>query len=181
MRSFTGLAASIAACFSLTTASPRSASLYTRDDLQIVNTTSGALRGVKSPYRDSITVFKGIPFAAPPTGQNRWTAPKSPSAWNGIYNATEFGPQCAQTTSGSAGIFNTASTTWSEDCLTLNVWTPPTSTSEKVHPVFVWIYGGRFTGGSGDVLTYDGSGLASKGVVVVTLNYRLGMCPKKHQ
>lgn len=164
--------ASLAASVPFVTASPRPRT--TSNDLPIVNTTSGYVRGMTSPYREGITVYKGLPFAAPPTGHNRWTPPKSPSSWSGVLNATEFGPQCAQTTSSSDGIFNNGKSTWSEDCLTLNVWTPPASGCGQVYPVFVWIYGGRFTGGSGDVLTYDGSGLASKGVVVVTLNYRLG-------
>ncbi|OJD34077.1 carboxylesterase [Diplodia corticola] len=151
---------------------PRVASQY-----PTVNTTYGYVRGTGSEYRDGITVYKGIPFAAPPTGSNRWKAPSAPEPWTDVLEATEFGPQCAQSYS-SAGIFSTGKNTTSEDCLYLNVWHPTyNSTSDlssKNLPVYVWIYGGRFSGGSGDVKTYDGSGLASKDIIVVTMNYRLG-------
>jgi carboxylesterase 2 len=142
-----------------------------------LNTTYGYVKGGPSTYRDGITVYKGIPFAAPPTGSKRWTAPSAPASWDGVLNATTFGPQCAQS-NGTQGIFSTGSSISSEDCLYLNVWTPTyndtSSISSKNLPVYVWIYGGRFSGGSGDVVTYDGSGLASKEIIVVTLNYRLG-------
>ncbi|KAF2464190.1 alpha/beta-hydrolase [Lindgomyces ingoldianus] len=145
--------------------------------LPAINTTQGSLRGSISPFRSGVTVYKGIPFAAPPTGSLRWKAPEAASSWEGVLNATEFGPQCAQNTS-SAGIFSSGKTTYSEDCLTLNIWTPAYNdtsdlTSKKL-PVFVWVFGGRFEGGSADVKTYDGSGLAIKDIIVVTLNYRLG-------
>lgn len=145
----------------------------------VINTTYGDVRGAPSSFRggSTATVYKGIPFAAPPTGSNRWKAPKKPRSWSGVLNATEFGPQCAQTIS-DAGIFSSGKNITSEDCLYLNVWTPTyNDTSEittKNLPVFLWIYGGRFTGGSGDVITYDGTGLASKDIIVVTINYRLG-------
>ncbi|ORY65537.1 Carboxylesterase [Pseudomassariella vexata] len=145
--------------------------------LPVINTTQGQLQGAISNYRSGATVYKGIPFAAPPTGDLRWRAPQSPAAWDGIFNATEFGPQCAQQTS-SAGVFVTGESTTSEDCLTLNVWTPTyndtSDLASKQLPVYVWLFGGRFSIGSGDVKTYDGSGLAVKDIIVVTLNYRLG-------
>ncbi|KAK0664158.1 Carboxylesterase 4A [Lasiodiplodia hormozganensis] len=151
---------------------PRAAAQY-----PTVNTTHGYIRGTGSEYRNGVTVYKGIPFAAPPTGSRRWKAPSAPEPWTDVLEATEFGPQCAQTYS-SAGIFSTGKNTTSEDCLYLNVWHPTyNDTSDLVSkklPVYVWIYGGRFSGGSADVKTYDGSGLASKDIVVVTLNYRLG-------
>lgn len=145
----------------------------------VVKTTYGDIRGTPSPFRggNTATVYKGIPFAAPPTGSNRWKAPKQPQSWPGVLNATEFAPQCAQTIN-QAGIFSSGKDTTSEDCLYLNVWTPKyndtSDITSKNLPVFFWIYGGRFTGGSGDVLTYDGTGLASKDIIVVTINYRLG-------
>ncbi|KAH7142744.1 alpha/beta-hydrolase [Dactylonectria estremocensis] len=145
--------------------------------LPTINTTQGYLRGSISNFRSGATVYKGIPYAAPPVGDLRWKEPQSASSWDGTFNATEFGPQCAQP-QGGAGIFSSGKTSISEDCLTLNIWTPTYSdvsdlTSKNI-PVFVWIFGGRFEGGSGDVKTYDGSGLADKDVIVVTLNYRLG-------
>lgn len=142
-----------------------------------INTTCGLIRGSASEYRDGVTVYKGIPFASPPTGSKRWTAPTSPAAWDGIMNATTFGAVCAQS-NGSAGVFSATVTSSSEDCLYLNIWTPTyndtTALTSKNLPVYVWIYGGRFTGGSGSTPTYDGSGLASKDIIVVTLNYRMG-------
>ncbi|KAJ5860889.1 uncharacterized protein N7529_008199 [Penicillium soppii] len=123
--------------------------------------------------------FPGIPYAAPPTGSRRWTPPKKPDSWTETLNATAFGPQCAQPYS-DAGIFSSGKNSTSEDCLTLNIWTPTYDTTDATEiknknlPVYVWIFGGRFEGGSGDVITYDGTGLASKDIIVVTMNYRLG-------
>ncbi|KAH8666244.1 alpha/beta-hydrolase [Ilyonectria robusta] len=146
--------------------------------LPTIKTSQGRLRGSISDYRSGSTVYKGIPFAAPPVDDLRWKAPQAASQWNGTFNATEFGPQCAQPSGDQAGIFSTGKTSMSEDCLTLNVWTPTynqtSDITSKNLPVFVWIFGGRFEGGSADVKTYDGSGLAVKDVIVVTLNYRLG-------
>ncbi|KAL1879008.1 hypothetical protein Plec18167_004303 [Paecilomyces lecythidis] len=145
--------------------------------LPTINIAQGSLRGSISNFRSGATVYKGIPYAAPPVGDLRWREPQRASPWNGTFNATEFGPQCAQSYS-SAGIFSSGKTSTSEDCLTLNIWTPTyddvSDISTKNLPVYVWIFGGRFEGGSGDVKTYDGSGLAVKNVIVVTLNYRLG-------
>lgn len=148
---------------------PRSLSKY-----PVIKTTQGSVKGVASDYRDGITVYKGIPFAASTSGENRWKAPSAREPWTGVRKADTFGPQCIQTTSSTAGIFNTASNTTSEDCLFLNIWTltynDTADLSSQQLPVYVWIYGGRFEAGSGDVATYDGSGLASKGIIVVTLN-----------
>lgn len=147
-------------------------------NLPTITTSFGELTGMLSPFRDgAVTVYKGIPYAAPPTGDLRWAEPQSATPWNGTFNATTFGPQCAQQVS-SIGIFSSGKTTYSEDCLTLNIWTPTyndtTDLASLNLPVYVWIFGGRFEGGSADVLTYDGTGLASKNIIVVTLNYRLG-------
>ena len=146
--------------------------------LPTINTTQGYLQGSLSNFRSPyVTSYKGIPYAAAPVGDLRWRAPQAAAAWDGVLNATEFGPQCLQEYS-SAGIFSSGKTSMSEDCLTLNIWTPTyedtTELTSKNLPVYFWIFGGRFEGGSGDVKTYDGSGLASKGVIVVTINYRLG-------
>ncbi|KAJ5939240.1 hypothetical protein N7466_002374 [Penicillium verhagenii] len=148
-------------------------------DLPTIDTVYGSIKGAASPFREGVTVYKGIPFAAPPTGSRRWTPPVKPTKWSGVLNATEFGPQCAQPYS-DAGIFSSGKNSTSEDCLSLNIWTPEYNTTDlkeiaaKKLPVYVWIFGGRFEGGSGDVITYDGTGLASKDIIVVTLNYRLG-------
>jgi len=129
-----------------------------------VRTASGQVRGAPGTVDPSVTAFKGIPYAAPPTGARRWRAPAKPASWKGVRDATTFGDSCPQ-----------ASTTlvMSEDCLNLNVWTGASGSRER-RPVFVWIYGGGFSGGSSADPLYDGENLARKGVVVVTLNYRLG-------
>jgi para-nitrobenzyl esterase len=109
-----------------------------------------------------VRVFKGMPYAAPPTGDQRWRAPKSPAHWEGVRKADTFSPVCMQGTN-----------TGSEDCLYLNVWTGAKAANEK-HPVMVWIYGGGYYTGSGSQAMYDGEALAKKGAVIVTINYRLG-------
>jgi hypothetical protein len=116
-----------------------------------------------------ITVFKGIPFAASTAGVNRWRPPQPPASWAGVRKADTFGPICPQVPLGGPAI----TVPMSEDCLYLNVWTGAASPDER-RPVFVWIYGGRFIGGYGSSPEFDGAGLARKGLVVVTLNYRTG-------
>jgi para-nitrobenzyl esterase len=114
--------------------------------------------------RNDSGVYKGIPYAAPPTGARRWQPPRPVSLWTGPRSFEEFGPVCPQP--GYDGLMD-------EDCLSLNVWTPATGEDEKL-PVMVWIHGGAFMSGSGSDEIYDGTALSRKGVVVVTLNYRLG-------
>ncbi|KUJ13859.1 prolyl oligopeptidase-like protein [Mollisia scopiformis] len=121
----------------------------------------------------AVNVYKGIPFATPPIGDLRWTAPTSPSNWTGVLNATSFGADCAQSYS-ALGLFSSGSEDISEDCLYMNIWAPANATSTSNLLVYVWIYGGRFEGGAGSVPTYDGSHLASKDIVVVNFNYRMG-------
>jgi len=136
----------------------------------------GLISGV--PGKDaSITAFKGIPFAAPPVGDLRWRAPKPVIGWRGIRKAAEFGASCMQTIVDEKKPWTyefMTHTAVSEDCLFLNVWTGAKSASER-RPVYVYIHGGANTEGSGAVPCYDGEGLAKKGVVVVTVNYRLGI------
>jgi para-nitrobenzyl esterase len=119
----------------------------------------------------AVRVFKGIPFAASPVGANRWRAPQPVAAWSGVRAATEFGPRCTQ--GGPPGPNAAAAPPTSEDCLYLNVWTAASSVTET-RPVMLWIYGGGFFGGAGSEPRYAGDGLAKKGAVVVTFNYRLG-------
>ncbi|PYI09209.1 alpha/beta-hydrolase [Aspergillus sclerotiicarbonarius CBS 121057] len=139
----------------------------------IVHTTYGDILGTTSQYRPDIKVFKGIPYAQPPTGELRWKPPVKPQAWSGTYNATTFSAQCPQDLNMGTGLWTTGSTDQSEDCLYMNIWTPSTTPSSPL-PVYVWAYGGRFVDGSGDVITYDGSGLASQDIITVTFNFRLG-------
>ncbi|KAJ5094082.1 Carboxylesterase [Penicillium angulare] len=143
------------------------------DKNPIIRTSYGRLQGNISEYRDNVYAFKGIPFASPPTGEARWTPPTKPDSWDGIRKATVPGPQCPQPLIDGKGLWTTGSEVMSEDCLYLNIWTPTTDTSANL-PVYIWMYGGRFVDGSGDVITYDGSGLAAQDIVMVTINYRLG-------
>jgi len=140
-----------------------------------VRVAEGQLAG--APAADpAVTVFKGIPFAAPPVGDLRWRAPRPAAAWQGVRTADAFSANCVQNivdvrkpwthefmAHGAVG----------EDCLYLNVWTAAARASER-RPVLVFIHGGANTEGSGSVPVYDGTGLATKGLVVVTINYRLG-------
>ncbi|MBI2795629.1 MAG: carboxylesterase family protein [Gemmatimonadetes bacterium] len=122
--------------------------------------------------RYGVRVFRGIPYAQPPVGDLRWRAPQPVAAWTTPRDASEFGPVCPQTDAVARAYGATLEPT-SEDCLTLNVWTAATSPRER-RPVMVWIHGGSLTHGSGRVLIYDGTRFARGGVVLVTINYRLG-------
>lgn len=135
-----------------------------------IRISTGLVQGIKSEFNDKITVYKGLPYAASTGGENRWRAPQPPKPWEGVRIADTFGPPCPQKPFGPMNVLPVQD----EDCLSLNIWTPPNSTDEKL-PVYVWIYGGRFIAGSGSEHAYDGAGLASKGIVVVTLNYRVGI------
>jgi para-nitrobenzyl esterase len=130
-----------------------------------VQTSSGTLRGVIS---DNISSFKGIPYAAPPTGEYRWRPPQPVTPWKEVRDATKDCPNCPQRAwPGSTAI-------QSEDCLFLNVWAPATATTKSKLPVMVWIHGGGFTGGSGSGPGSAGDAFAKQGVILVTINYRLG-------
>jgi para-nitrobenzyl esterase len=128
----------------------------------VVTISEGAVRGMAVPGG---YCFLGLPFAAPPTGDLRWRPPSPPAAWQGVRDATHFGPSSPQPQNPAL----TGPT--SEDCLYLNVYTP-TPDSGAGLPVLVWIHGGRFTLGAGR--DYDGTKLAADGIVVVTTNHRLG-------
>jgi para-nitrobenzyl esterase len=128
----------------------------------------GAIRGVAEA---GIVAFKGIPFAAPPVGELRWRAPQPVKSWTGVRNADRFAPSCVQDPSMLKRFG--APEQASEDCLYLNVWTPAKSAGDKL-PVMVWIYGGGFSGGATSMPLYDGTRLAQKGVVMVSIAYRLG-------
>ncbi len=122
----------------------------------------GMLQGA---YENGLTVYKGVPFAEPPVGKLRWHAPEPPVKWEGVKQATEFAPAPMQGGNPSSGK--------SEDCLYLNIWTPAKSAKEQI-PVFVWIYGGGFSFGSATEPIYNGEALAKKGVVFVSIAYRVG-------
>jgi para-nitrobenzyl esterase len=117
---------------------------------------------------NGVHVFMGIPYAAPPVGDLRWRAPKPLHRRDGAFEAREFGPACPQAPSKDV-----PAEAMSEDCLTLNIWSPAQAPEERL-PVMVWIHGGGFSKGSARMPVYNGENLAQKGVVVVTFNYRLG-------
>jgi len=127
-----------------------------------VKTDGGLVQGI-SEY--GLTVYKGIPFAAPPVGDLRWRAPQPPAKWDGVLQAIKFAPGPVQGGNPPSGK--------SEDCLYLNVWTPAKSVNDKI-PVLVWIYGGGFGAGSTSEKNYSGENLAKKGVVLVSIAYRVG-------
>ncbi|MCX6629502.1 MAG: carboxylesterase family protein [Candidatus Solibacter sp.] len=133
-----------------------------------VAVTGGQIRG---RALQSGAVFKGIPFAAQPVGELRWREPAPVVPWTGVRDASSFGASCVQETS----TWNKQEATGNkEDCLYLNVWTPEwPAKSEK--PVMLWLYGGGNTGGGASVDYFDGVSLSGKGVVLVTINYRLGL------
>lgn len=139
------------------------------ETIPIVRTRQGDVEGVST---DGLAIFKGLPYAAPPVGDLRWRSPKSPAPWRSVRKAEKFGNACVQNpklsidNGGDPGPI-------SEDCLYLNVWSPNASPSARL-PVMVWIHGGALIFGSGSVPLYDGSLMARRGAVVVTLNYRLG-------
>lgn len=146
--------------------------------LRVAKTENGKVQGL--PGSDPrITSFKGIPFAAPPVGENRWRAPQPCENWEGIRQAFDFGPIAIQDTPGLGTDIYCRE--WhvdpdipmSEDCLYLNVWTPAHNANEKL-PVLFWIYGGAFQWGYASEMELDGERLARRGVVVVSCTYRLG-------
>lgn len=140
-----------------------------------VETAYGTVAGIR---KNGILSFKNIPYAAAPTGEERWSVPKPPEAWTGVRQADEFGPISWQIVATEQGALSSTRDATppelAEDCLSLNVWTP--SADSEARPVMVWIHGGAFVTGSGSSPIYDGSILSQRGnVVVVTINYRLGV------
>jgi para-nitrobenzyl esterase len=141
-----------------------------------VRVESGLLEGVAGST-PGVRVFKGIPYAAPPVGNLRWRPPQPPAKWEGVRKADKFSDSCVQNLARSRNPWTAefmVQNEASEDCLCLNVWTAAKSDGER-RPVLVWIHGGGFNEGSGEVAVYNGEELAGKGLVVVTINYRLGI------
>jgi len=134
----------------------------------IVHSAAGEVEGL---IEGKLRVFKGIPYALPPVGAARWRPPSPMPGWKGIRKATEFGPVCLQTSPKLSNIYTRDPVPMSEDCLTLNIWAP---LDARKAPVFFWIYGGALTGGSSREPIYDGTRLAEQGIIVVSVNYRLG-------
>lgn len=133
----------------------------------VITVEGGKLRGSESA---GISSWKGIPFAAPPVGANRWRAPQPVSAWQGVRDATEYGHDCMQVPFPSDAA--PLGTTPAEDCLFANIWRP--SSGAKKLPVIFWIYGGGFVNGGASPPTYSGANLAKQGALVFSANYRVG-------
>jgi para-nitrobenzyl esterase len=165
-----GLAATIAACAPPPASGPVPAPAPVQLD-------SWLLAGV--PGRDaSLRVFKGVPYAAPPIFDLRWRSPQPPAKWTGVRQADRFAPACFQLGRGWGEFYQAEffqhPEPMSEDCLYLNVWAGPPG-ERASRPVLVWIHGGAFAEGSGSLPSFDGEALAKKGLVVVTINYRLNV------
>ncbi len=139
------------------------------EDGPVVKAPAGAVEG---RMEGQLRVFKGIPYALPPVGQARWRPPSPMPTWAGVKKATEFGPACFQPKPTLSNIYTRNPMPMSEDCLTLNIWAPIHADNA---PVFFWIYGGALVGGASREETYDGARLANQGIVVVSINYRLGV------
>jgi para-nitrobenzyl esterase len=142
-----------------------------------VRTPNGVLEGAVNAD-GTVRSFKGVPFAAPPVGALRWKAPQPVPVWTGVRKAVEFGPRCVQDRIYDDMVFHDDGP--SEDCLTLNVWAPEAAFAGKAAdavklPVMFWIFGGGYTAGGTSEARQDGANLSTKGVVVVSCNYRLGV------
>jgi para-nitrobenzyl esterase len=155
------LAVSVLAAFLLQTAAVAAG--------PVVKVRQGRLQGQEPAT--GVLVFLGVPFAAPPVGQLRWQPPQPATPWSDIRQADKYGAPCAQNAPGFGGLFDKI---WSEDCLFLNIWTPDLKPRTRL-PVMLYIHGGGFVGGAGTVPALDGTALARHGVIVVTINYRLGI------
>ena len=138
-----------------------------------VETVAGALEGEYVDDAGDVLVFRGVPYARPPVGDARWQPPAAVEAWDGTRPATSFGPVCWQRSRDMSSLYARGDLNTNEDCLYLNVWAPAGEPAAS-HPVMVWFHGGGHNSGSGSARIFDGRTLARKGVVLVTINYRLG-------
>jgi para-nitrobenzyl esterase len=138
----------------------------------VVNAPAGQVEG---RVEGGVRVFRGIPYALPPVGTARWKPPAPMPRWEGVRKAVEFGPACMTPKSTVATVYSRDPGPMSEDCLTLNVWAPASATkNEHGAPVLLWIHGGALWAGASNEPLYDGARMAGRGVVVVSINYRLG-------
>jgi para-nitrobenzyl esterase len=144
------------------------------DDSLTIRTLNGSLAGDWASAEHDVQVFRGIPYAKPPVGPLRWRPPEAPANWTGVRDAKTFGLPCWQAHSQNAFVWTRGEFERSEDCLYLNVWAETSGQPADPRPVMVWFHGGAHTGGWGHNKVFDGTQLAKLGVVVVTINYRLG-------
>jgi para-nitrobenzyl esterase len=143
----------------------------------VVKTVEGPVRG-KLINSDKVRAFQGIPYAAPPVGRLRWQAPQPVTSWSAEFDATHYGHHCAQNHVFDDMVFQDSTGSndpGSEDCLTLNVYTPAHATAKSGLPVMFWIHGGGYVGGASSEPRHNGDFLPLKGVVLITINYRLGV------
>jgi len=145
----------------------------TQQDPLSVRTQSGILVGTEAGDGSGVRAFLGVPYARPPVGPDRWRPPSEPASWEGVRVADRYGAACWQTRGRTASVYTKGIEEPSEDCLYLNVWTPPAGAEPS--PVMVWFHGGGNTAGEGGSAVFDGTHLAQKGVTLVTVNYRLGV------
>ena len=167
-----GAAAGLAAC-----AAPDATDVAYEDDAVDTGTVrldTGQILGGPSPLGEDVRVYRGVPFASPPVGDLRWRPPQPAESWDGVRDATVAAPACIQTVAplGADSFYDPGVDETSEDCLYLNVWSA--AAPDDRAPVMVWIHGGAHVVGNGADISYDGSALAQRGVVLVTVNYRLG-------
>jgi para-nitrobenzyl esterase len=146
-------------------------------DPLVVKTANGRVRG-KLINDGKVSAFQAIPYAAPPVGKLRWQAPQPAVSWHAVLDATKYGRHCAQNHVFDDMVFQDSATpadSGSEDCLTLNVYAPTRAHNNAKLPVMFWIHGGGYSGGSSSEPRHNGDFLPLKGVVLVTINYRLGV------
>ena len=144
----------------------------------IITTQQGAVQGALSQDQQTV-IFRGVPYAQPPVGALRFRRPQEHAPWEGVRDCTAFGPRCPQADLASMDFYGKEfyrglPDDESEDCLYLNVWTPAVSTEDKL-PVYVWYFGGGLQWGNPAEMEFDGERLARRGIVVVTVNYRLNI------
>lgn len=145
-------------------------------NLEPVTVMSGQIRGIPGKYDQSITCYLGIPYAAPPLGANRFALPKPVETWTGVKICDTLSNACPQQTAPTGWFDSMAGIRQSEDCLYLNVWVPERKAGDKTKfTVYLWMHGGVFRVGGASDPNYDGTGLARKGIIVVTVNFRLGV------
>jgi para-nitrobenzyl esterase len=140
-------------------------------DAPRARTTNGVVVGLNLP--DGVRTFRGVPFAVPPVRELRWQPPQPAPSWTGERMADRFAHQCMQARVFGDMMFRNAG--MSEDCLYLNVWTPPDAAPDTKAPVLVYFYGGGFVADDGSEPRYDGASMAKRGIVVVTMSHRLGV------
>lgn len=149
-----------------TSGSSAKAERHARPEAQVAQ---GQISGVSE---GEINVFKSIAYALPPVGERRWRAPAAPEPWQGTFDASAFGASCIQPPYPANSVYFEELSATSEDCLTLNIWAPKNA---KGAPVIVWIHGGALQRGTSASPMYDGAEYAKRGIVFVSINYRLGV------